>query len=300
MKNFINKQKCFLPVLMVLAMVLNARAQQAGKEKQFSKTYPLAQNQAVSVFNAFGNVEVHNWNRAEVKVEVSIMVRAADAAIAQEILNAIIIESKEGNPVSFATHIEENTKTDKKKISVNYAVYLPPGNKLTINNSLGNIIIPGRSGAVTVMQFMGDLKTGDLSAASTIESKLGNVTIASLKNAHIKIAHSSVTIKALSGSITGDFLLCRQLELGATNALEKLDLKLAYCTTALNLPPSFSGSFDIETKYSKLNNQSPVKITQDTPEEQFGFLVTRKYSGRSGSGKVPVKISGNLGSLLLQ
>ncbi len=300
MNHTIKRNRLLIALFSILSFSFTTKAQEHEVQKKIERHYPLNNNQRVAVTNRFGTVTIHNWSQNQVKVEVMITARAADRVAAQNILDAAAIESKEGDPITFKTQIAEDVVIGKKGISIDYVVYLPEDNRLDVNNTLGNIVIPSRSGITNVTQLLGDLTTGDLMNGS-IDSKLGKVVMGILKNVHIKIGHAEVDIKGLSGTVNGAFLLCKPLKLGLTDRLKTLDLKLSYSKNAvLILPASFSGHFNIETKYGKLDNQTTANITQTTPEESFGFSFKRAYAGRMGSGKVPVTIYSDFGNVILQ
>ncbi|MBO9592426.1 MAG: hypothetical protein J7599_05905 [Niabella sp.] len=301
MNYVIKSNRLLMAFFSFLVFSFTAKAQEHEAQKKMEQHYPLSKKQGVSVTNRFGTVAIHSWNQNQVKVEVTIIARAANPAAAQDILDAVTIESKEGEMIRFATHITENVQAGNKGISVNYAVYLPEGNRLDVHNTLGNTFVSNRNGITNITQLLGDLTTGDLTNGGNIDSKLGKVAMGFLKNVHLKIGHAEVDIKGLAGTIHGDFLLCKQLKLGLTDQLKTLDLKLSYSKNAvLTLPASFSGNFNIETKYGKLENQTTASITQTTPEEAFGFSFKRAYAGSMGPGKVPVTIYSNFGNVILQ
>ena len=295
-------KRLLIVCLLMLKLFLPVHAQESEKQKKFEKAYPLHSSQAVFIINRLGDVVVKNWEQKEVKAEVTITARAADETAAQAILNAVSVKStNDKDSVIFATNIMENTQAGKKGISVNYTVYVPAACRLSINNRIGNIIVPSRDGITNINQLIGDLTIGDLPNGGDIDTKIGKVIAGTLNNMKLKIAHSDVSIKGLSGNISSDFFICKQLNIGLMPGLKKLDLKLAYSKDAIiTFPPSFNGSFNIETKYGKLDNKTPFKINQVSPEVEYGFTFLRKYKGESGSGKVPVFISSDFSNLILQ
>ena len=292
MKHLIKNSRILTTVLCLLILSFAVHAQGVEKQKEFTKTYSLHNGQGVSVTNKFGKVEVRNWNQDEVKVAVAIIARAGNDASAQHILDAIMIESKDGNTVTFTTRIESKNdnnssdrraKSDSKPIEINYVVYLPENNKIDIDNSFGNTFVPDRKGVTNLKQSFGDL------------------TVDELNNATITAAHSYVNIKALSGGINGEFDFCKRIEIGFTNELKKADLNFLYAKNiAITLPPTIDATFDIETRYGKVNNKTAFKIVQTTPDEKPGPTIKRTYSGQAGTGKASVKIHSNFGDILLK
>lgn len=310
MKHSIKHSRILAVVLCLFTLSFTARAQDVEKQKEFTKTYSLHGNQGVSVTNKFGRVEVRNWNQDEVKVAVTIIARAGNDTSAQHILDAITIESKDGNPVTFTTHIESKNnnnssdrraKSDRKPIEINYVVYLPENNKIDIDNRFGNTLVAARKGITSIRQSFGDLTVEDLPNAGSIAIKFGKLTTGTLNNATVTAAYSYVNIKALSGSINSEFDFCKQTEIGLADKLKKADLNFSYSKNiVITLPPAIDAVFDIETRYSKVNNKTPYKIVQVTPDEKPGPIIKRTYSGQAGSGKVRVKVYSNFGDILLK
>ena len=313
MKHSGKNSRLLITVLCLLTLSFAAHAQEVEKKKEFNKTYPLHNNQGVSVTNRFGKVELQSWNQKEVKVAVTIIARAGNDTAAQNILDAITIESKDGNPVTFTTHIEaknfnnasgtsyRGTKPDRRQIEINYVVYLPESNKLDINNKFGNTFVPSRKGSTNINQSFGDLTVGDLPNADSISQRFGKLTAGTLSNAAIRAAHCYVNIKALSGSINGEFDFCKQIDMGLTHELKKLDLNFSFSKNiAITIPPAIDANFNIETRYSKVNNKTPLKIILTTPEEGSGRTIKRTYSGQAGSGKVSIKMYSNFGDIILK
>lgn len=310
MKDSTKNSRILAIVLCLLTFSFAARAQNVEKQKEFDKTYPLRDNQAVSVTNKFGKVEVQNWNQKEVKVVVTIIARAANDTSAKNILDAITIESKDGNPVTFTTDIEaksfnnssyHSTKSGLRQMEINYIVYLPESNKLDINNKFGNTFVPDRKGSTNVNQSFGNLTVGDLPHADSITQRFGKLTAGTLSNATISVKHSFVSIKALSGNTDGEFNFCKQTELGLATELKKLDLNFSFSKNiVITVPPAMDARFNIDTRYSKVNNETPFKIVQITPQEKPGRILKRTYSGQAASGKIPIKIYSNFGDVLLK
>jgi hypothetical protein len=310
MKHSIKNSRILATVLCLITLSFTARAQDVEKQKEFTKTYSLHNNEGVSITNKFGKVEVRNWNQNEVKVAVTITARADNDASAQNILDAIKIESKDGNPVTFTTRIEskgnnnssgKRTKSARKPMEINYVVYLPENNMIDIDNMFGNTFVPDRKGVTNIKQSFGDLTVNDLQNAGNILVKFGKFTAGTLNNAAVTAAHSYVNIKALSGSAKDEFDFCKRIEIGFTNELKKADLNFSFSNNiAITLPPNIDASFNIETRYGKVNNKTALKIAQTTPDEKRGPAIKRTYSGQAGSGKALVKMYSNFGDILLK
>ena len=62
------------------------------KRKTYSKSYTVGSNEKISLDNSFGEMKLSTWDKNEVKVDITIVAKAATEGKAQEILNKIRIE----------------------------------------------------------------------------------------------------------------------------------------------------------------------------------------------------------------
>lgn len=294
--------KAYSLLLLLMALTLAAHADIGEKNKTYSKTYSLRNNQEVKISNKFGKVAVNNWNRKEVKVDVNITVYSNDDRVAQSILNNINIESSEGNDISFTTRFSgnNNTKGKNTKMQVNYTVYMPSSNPLSVKNEFGNTYIPDWAGEINIDQSFGDIETGALPKAKDIKVKFGSITSKLISDGNIKISYSDLKIDNLSGNITSKIDFCKGSKLGLQSKLERLDMKISYSDVTLHISPSLDASFTINTSFGDLKNSSKINLINETREKKHGPTFDKKYSGTTGSGKAVINISNSFGDILLK
>ncbi|MES1226586.1 MAG: hypothetical protein ABUT20_64525, partial [Bacteroidota bacterium] len=153
----------------------------------------------------FGEVKINTWGKGEVKVDVSITVKAGTEERAQAILDNITIEdNKSGDGVSFKTIFgKQEWKGDRRNndnnnnsqsMEVNYEVNMPASSPLVLQNQFGKSIVPDMSGPVEITEKFGDLIAGKLAYAKKIEVEFGTATIESVNNADVTIKFSQVQI----------------------------------------------------------------------------------------------------------
>lgn len=272
------------------------------KRKTYSKSYSLTSNQRVKISNKFGSVDVRNWNRNEVKVDVTIIAFSKDDRAAQAILDNISIESNDGNPVLFTTKFAGNTNTKGKnsKMEVNYIVYMPAGNPLDIKNEFGSTQIPDWDGEITIKQSFGPIVTGRLQKAKDIDVEFGSLTSSAINNGQIRISYSDMKVDRLSGTISGKIDFCKGTKLGLADNLERLDIKASYSDVSLNVSTKLSTTVNIKTSFGNLKNNSKLDIINKTKESKYGPTFDKTYSGTQGSGKAPVTISSSFGDITLK
>src|SRR5690606_38043111 len=75
-------------------------------EKVIEKAYPVNRKHQLSIDNRYGRISVHNWNRNEAKVTITVRTAEGSEKRAQEALDRVRIEeSTEGNVISLKTDI---------------------------------------------------------------------------------------------------------------------------------------------------------------------------------------------------
>ncbi|HMC85317.1 MAG TPA: hypothetical protein VKI61_07320, partial [Chitinophagaceae bacterium] len=183
MKKHTKVHKQILTVALLLltsTWLFAADGPEVEKQKSYTKSYPLGSNEKVNINNQFGEVKIITWGKSEVKVDVSVTVKASSDERAQSILDNINIEdSKSGDGVSFKTHIgkqdwnngekRNNNNNNGQSMEINYEVSMPAANPLDLQNSFGKTIVPDMTGPVEVASKFGELEAGNLSNAKRVE-----------------------------------------------------------------------------------------------------------------------------------
>lgn len=272
------------------------------KTKTINKTYTVASGDKLDISNSFGKVEVHTWNKNEIKVEVSVEVSAVKESSAIKLLDGISISEKQsGGDVSFKTTINNhnNGKNEKSSMEVNYNVYMPETNELQVTNEFGPTIIPDFKGRVNLHNKFGPLTTGDLSDVKNITVEFSSGDFGSIANGNISIKFSSANFKKLTGNTKLSFEFCSASKVSIDNALTSLDLNASYSTVNLRPSNGLSAAYTISTSFGSFKNGTGIKFSSDEDEEDKGPKFDYKYEGRSGSGNIPIKIKTSFGKIIL-
>lgn len=272
------------------------------KTKAVNKTYTVGQGDKFSVVNSFGKVEIHTWNKNEIKVDVAVEVTANKESLAQKIVDGISISEKQsGGDISFKTTMKgvSNNKNDKSTMEVNYSIYMPETNELHLSNEFGPTTIPDFKGRVDLTSKFGSITTGNLSSVKSILVEFGKGDFESISNGDITIKFSSASLGRLSGNTKLKLEFCGATKVNLDNALASLDVNASYSTVNLKPANTLSASYKIATSFGSFKNTTGIKFNSDEDDGQDGPRFDYKYEGKSGNGNVPVKIKTSFGKVIL-
>lgn len=302
MKNLNIASKVLLFVLCLGFSVFSRAGDGVDKQKTYSKSYPLSPGDKVSIHNEFGKVNINTWDKNEVKVDVTITITATSDADADYILDHISIEDgKEGSNVHFRTRIDlhdhwSSSHQKNEKYAIDYVVYLPSAQALTLSNNFGATTVPDYNGIIEVSSKFGSLDAGHLASVKSVNVEFGKGNIASVHDGNITIKFSTAEIAELSGNIDASFEFCNSMNLRATSAIRSLSIRNAYTELKLKLATGIPASFDISTHFGSLNNHSDYTI-QDETKDTHNYSFRKSYSGKSGDGSVSIRVKGEFSTI---
>ncbi|MEP7237580.1 MAG: hypothetical protein ABI685_06940 [Ferruginibacter sp.] len=281
----------------------NKKKYEFVKTKAVNKSYSVSSSDKLNIQNSFGSVEVKTWDRSEIKVDVSIEVSANTESLAQKMLDRITVnDAKSGSEVSFKTSMKDvnNSKGDKTSMEINYTISMPANNALTVSNEFGSTTIPDFRGEVDLTSKFGSLTTGNLASIKAINVEFGKANLANITGAPVTIKFSKAVISKLSGAVKLNLEFCSSVKLSLDNNLSSLDLKTSYSTVNLKPLGSLSASYNISTSFGSFKNTSDIKFSSDEEDkDDRGPKFDYEYSGKSGSGSVPVKVKSSFGKIIV-
>lgn len=289
------------------AAVLNPDLE-SEKSKTYSKSYAVGSGDKISLDNSFGEMKISTWSKNEIKVDVSITVKASTDEYAQKLIDVISIEDgKTGSEIFFKTHLNHNKNNredgDKREgkntsFKINYTVYLPTTVTLDASNDFGPMSISDFEGAATLTSKFGSLTAGKLSQPQKIRVEFGKATVESMNGGKLDIRFSKAQVLHMSGDISADLEQSGGVKLGADNSLKKLDLKVNFSKVYLDVEKNISASYAIKSSFGSFHNDTEFSIPRQDKEEQH-FDQNKRYAGKSGSGATPIDIKNNFGTVTL-
>lgn len=311
-------------LLLLLLLQLNLFAQDGNeknkkyefvKSKSFTKSYSVSSSDQLSIVNKFGKVEIHTWNKNEMKVDVEINVSAKTEDWAKSVLEDIQVEdSKSGGAVKFKTLIGEdidkkvggtkhsdkyNNKNTSQTMEVNYSVYMPANNPLTISNEFGATVLPDYTGDVDLSSKFGSLTTGALKSVKKIVVEFGKANFESISDANVSIKYSNATFGKLVGRIKLHFEFCGSTKVNIDGNLTALDVKADYSTVNIRPAANLPAAYNVFTSFGKFKNNTGIKFDEDKKDEESGPKFDNTYEGKSGAGTIPIKVNTSFGKIIL-
>ncbi|MEO5889574.1 MAG: hypothetical protein ABIQ31_04940 [Ferruginibacter sp.] len=272
------------------------------KNKSISKSYNVSAADKLTIQNSFGSVEVHTWNKNEIKVDVTIDVSSNKEDFAQNLLDGITVkDDQRSNNISFKTSINNsnNSKNNKSTMSINYSISMPANNPLTISNEFGATTIPDYAGEVDLVSKFGSLTTGSLKSIKKIIVEFGKANFESITNGAVTVKYSQAEFGKLVGNVKLNFEFCGSTKVSMDNNLTALDLRASYSTVNIQPIGNPSASYSIFTSFGSFKNTTSIKFDDDDKDDDKGPKFDKNYEGKSGSGSIPVKASTSFGKIIL-
>jgi len=105
-------------------------------------------------------------------------------------------------------------------------------------------------------------------------------------------------VSKLSGSIKAKFEHNGGVKLGIDNELKQLTVNNNFNELFLDVSKNLSANFTIHTNFSELDNNTSFSIKEkDEDEDSHGPKFDHDYSGKAGSGTIPIKINSEFGEV---
>ncbi|MFO7844341.1 MAG: DUF4097 family beta strand repeat-containing protein [Bacteroidales bacterium] len=162
------KFKSILLLIFFIQILVVSAAFSAADEfsKNLHKEFNADQNTLLLIENKFGDVDINNWDKNQVVIDVTITVDHRNEDKAKELLEYIQVDiSQDGNTIKAITTIDNKfskwnfTFSDnKKEFSIDYDIKIPKNIKLDLENKYGNVFINEISGHAIVDVKYGNLK----------------------------------------------------------------------------------------------------------------------------------------------
>ena len=289
----------------------------AEKSRIISKTYSVNKNDKLAINNQYGKVEVHVWNKNEIKVDVEVKAFEATDNGAQELLDKVkITDLRQNDLISFKTTIEKSTmniwtrirngKEERRGVQINYLIYMPAKNALDINNRYGSTTVPDFTGPVNISSSYGSFASGKLdNPANQVKISYGSATMEEYANGNLNVSYGGLkltraekinaTIKYSSAKIAklnngGNFELSYASGFKIDDVdrdVKSLNINSSYSGVTLGIDENADFNFDVTVSYAgfNYNNQKMNLVNQLTDASKSKtWNPTKNYKGSMGKG----------------
>ncbi len=256
MKNT-SRNKYPFPIILILLLSITSVKSHSQEDvvENITKAFSAGNNTVLNINTKYGDVDIRDWEKREVKIAVQIIIRDLSPQKAKQVLDNIDINISESDNVIYAETklndaffkiVGENYHSDEKKFEINYVVNMPVDVKLSLENKYGNIFINKLTSKSDIT-----LKYGNLQANQLFSSGKENMT-------EINLGYSKGTIES-----------CQWL---------KLNIKYS----KINIQNS--RALIVLSKYSKLGIEKSSSIVSESKYDTYqigilsNFVTEAQYS----------------------
>src|SRR6056297_3481784 len=260
MKNQIFKNRYAILLMVLFSGTLMSVAGQTS-EKRINKQYNISEGFTLGIDNAYGEINIVNWDRDVVDVEITISVESKSESKAEDILEKIEIDISESKSrVDFDTEVEQVSTGGKTKINVVYDVKAPAYIHATLEQSYGSMYIQEITGIANLEVRYGSLMATaltnqDRDSWNMLDLKYGEATIENVTALAAEVKYSELTVHESmvmeTESAYSKLFFGKVMELSAECKYDKLNMDLLV------------GTFEVDGAYT---NVSVGTISNDFSE----------------------------------
>lgn len=212
-------QKFKSALLLILVQLLVINLALAAEDEEFSKNlhkeYNADQNTLLVIQNKFGDVDINNWDKNQISIDVTITVDHHNEEKAKELIDYIDVKfNQAGNRIEAITHIDDKFSkwnsffgTDNKDFSIDYKVNIPKNIQLELENKYGSVFINEIAGHANISVKYGNLKINKVlrenkKPLSEISLAYSNGKIDDCKWLNLTLKYSKMEIEKCHALIT--------------------------------------------------------------------------------------------------
>jgi len=192
----------FLFVFAALGLKAENRAE---FRRVIKKEFSIRKDGKTGIMNKHGKVHINTWDKDRVKISVTIVVKAGNESVANEVFDRISINfDYDDDHVNAYTEIKPAKKTwwnwsgGNTDYSINYEVYMPETNELELEAKYCDVYVGNVLGEASISVKHGDLRVDELGDDLSLYVAYGNGTIAKVDDVSAEISYSNFTLKEAS------------------------------------------------------------------------------------------------------
>ena len=164
--------------------------------KEINKEFAITDKHTLIIDNSFGDIDIKNWNKNSVSINVIITVEDRSEISANKTLEKINIDFSESRKRIIAKTDIEN-EIPNKTFHIKYKIFLPVDINIELNNSHGDISIEEIKGSSKIYSNHGNITINNLSNTdeeAIIDINYGIANIINCKKINITSKHAELII----------------------------------------------------------------------------------------------------------
>jgi len=196
------KKLCVLTIMIFVAFTSQASFDGEAR-KTLTKEFSCDKMTRLEVSNRYGKIEVTTWDKPQIRITATVIVKAGSKAKADDRLAEISTDiSKTGNNITAVTKIAESGTNwwsgwwgNNKNVSteINYQINMPAYLEAILENKYGNIYLPDLSAKTSINLKYGNLYSGNLDNDLLIDLAYGKANVGNTKNLSGELSYSDYT-----------------------------------------------------------------------------------------------------------
>ncbi len=223
--------------------------------------------------NKYGKVDVKTWAQNQVSITVKITVRATSKSDADDVFDRIKIQFASGSDfVKAYTEIASQSwwsswwgsSTD---YSIDYEVFMPPTNRLNLQNKYGNAFVAATESSANVDISYGDMRLERIPGALNVNLAYGKGTVVSCKDMTCGLSYADLRIEN-SNDLTinskySDIVINKALDIRSTSRYDDYAVSNARDMTV-----------DVQYGSFKADNANQINLVSRYTDVQLGKLAS--------------------------
>ncbi|MGM0497274.1 MAG: DUF4097 family beta strand repeat-containing protein [Bacteroidota bacterium] len=161
-----------LVFILILFTGFTIKAAEDEYSKKIHKEYETNEQTHLNLTNKYGDVEITNWEKNSIVIDVTITVDHKKEDKAKDLLENISVDfSQDGNTINVETEIDKNFNksnwffnfsSNDKQFSIDYEIKMPKSLQLTLANKYGDVFIDEVTGQADIAVKYGNLKANKI------------------------------------------------------------------------------------------------------------------------------------------
>lgn len=188
-------------LLLVNSFAINTYAAQTiEKSKKINRTYQVKTDETLNITNEFGKVHVNTWDKKEIMVDITILAICKTNEKADYMIDRVkFSENRAGGTIYLNTSLQNKilNLSAKESIRINYTIYMPADNSLSLQNKFGDVYLADFSGPLNLNLSYGQFKAAKIKNAAQgakIKVAFGGADINSIDQGIIDVSYSKLSI----------------------------------------------------------------------------------------------------------
>ncbi len=267
------------------------------KDHEVRKTihheFSINNGSTVKLYNKYGALNVHTWDKEEVHIDVEIVVNSSSKSNAELQLKHIEVQvHNEEDYLKVATVLSEQDKgwwnsiwgSCKSELVINYDVFLPRSSNLTAENKYGDTVIEDLENDLNATIKYGNLTTQNINGSVRLSLGYGKTVMGEIGNLQAEVKYSELIVASAKNidlvSKNSDLTINKAYDINIESKYDSYQLGEIGELTNQGKYDSFkitsAKSIEIESKYSTVLATHLEKSID--AEMNYGTIEVREVS----------------------